>query len=297
MQKGEHGKDGSRHRPGGMWIACGLPKPVPRRRWKRRRQGEEPTVNDKSALADVNLQVLDSYFADVLETADLRKLTYYVWYTITMHFCLRGGEVQCMVRKSDLVFNGSDGKESIRLATDFMSKNHSGGVAGTSFTSTGTITDDTQVKAIRKYLSHLHPDCDRLFQRAKTAAGMAIADSECIVWFMKSPLSHNILSCMTRRLSADAQLSHSYFNHCLRATAITLMKKSGLEDRNIMAVSDHKNVQSLQAYDRPIALDSTTAAAAVDRKPLPSLDSASFAKPVSADAFSNPENIHPLAST
>ena len=24
-------KDGSRHRPGGMWIACGLPKPVPRR--------------------------------------------------------------------------------------------------------------------------------------------------------------------------------------------------------------------------------------------------------------------------
>ena len=39
MQKGEHGKDGSRHRPGGMWIACGLPKPVPRRRLKRRRQG------------------------------------------------------------------------------------------------------------------------------------------------------------------------------------------------------------------------------------------------------------------
>ena len=120
MQKGEHGKDGSRHRPGGMWIACGLPKPVPRRLWKRRRQGEEPTVNHKSALADADLQVLDSYFADVLETADPRKLTYYVWYTITTHFCLRGGEVQCKVRKSDLVFNGSDGKESIRLATDFI---------------------------------------------------------------------------------------------------------------------------------------------------------------------------------
>ena len=30
MQKGEHGKDGSRHRPGGMWSACGVPKPVPR---------------------------------------------------------------------------------------------------------------------------------------------------------------------------------------------------------------------------------------------------------------------------
>ena len=30
MQKGEHGKDGSRHRPGGMRSACGVPKPVPR---------------------------------------------------------------------------------------------------------------------------------------------------------------------------------------------------------------------------------------------------------------------------
>ena len=45
-----------------------------------KRQGEEPTVNHKSALADADLQVLDSYFADVLETADPRKLTYYVWY-------------------------------------------------------------------------------------------------------------------------------------------------------------------------------------------------------------------------
>ena len=40
LQKGEHGKDGSTHRPGDMWIACGLPKPVPRRRLKRRWPGQ-----------------------------------------------------------------------------------------------------------------------------------------------------------------------------------------------------------------------------------------------------------------
>ena len=40
LQKGEHGKDGSRHRPGDVWIACGLPKPVPRRRLKRRWPGQ-----------------------------------------------------------------------------------------------------------------------------------------------------------------------------------------------------------------------------------------------------------------
>eukprot|EP00117_Sycon_ciliatum_P015132 scpid84387/ scgid15106/ len=53
---------------------------------------------------------------------------------------------------------------------------------------------------------------------------------------------------MMRRLSEASNLSQSYTNHCLRATSITLMKFAGIEDRKIMAVSGHKNVQSLQAF-------------------------------------------------
>lgn len=46
------------------------------------------------------------------------------------------------------------------------------------------------------------------------------------------------------------------------------MKKAGIEDRKIMAVSGHRNVQSLQSYDRPTHIDgSTVAAAAIDSKP------------------------------
>lgn len=47
-----------------------------------------------------------------------------------------------------------------------------------------------------------------------------------------------------------------------------LMKKAGLEDRKIMAVSGHKCITSLQAYDRPNSHDSAVAAAAIDRTPL-----------------------------
>ena len=119
----------------------------------------------------------------------------------------------------------------------------------------------------QKYLSVLHPKCDRLFQRAKTSPGMHLSlDTAC--WFMCSPLSHNILSGMMVRLSEAAHLSKAYTNHCLRVTSVTLMKKAGLEDRKIMAESGHKCITSLQAYDRPTSHDSSVAAAAIDRKPL-----------------------------
>eukprot|EP00117_Sycon_ciliatum_P047524 scpid82513/ scgid33940/ len=97
----------------------------------------------------------------------------YVWFISTTHFCLRGGEVQAKLVKSDLVFSSPDGRERVTLATDFMSKNHTGGLKGSSFSSIGCIEDQRQIRVIKKYLSHLHPECDRLFQRARTTKGMA----------------------------------------------------------------------------------------------------------------------------
>ena len=265
----------------------------------KKRDGEEPTVQHKSALSDMDLDRMDEYFDDVLECADPRKLSYYVWFTVTTHFCLRGGEVQCKLKKADLVFQTVDGREVIQLHTDFMSKNHSGGTTGSSFNTAGTIADDKQIKAIKLYLSHLHPQCDRLFQRAKTLPGMAMADASASCWYMNVPLSHNLLSNMMKRLSVDAQLSQSYTNHCLRATSISLMKKSGIEDRKIMAISGHKNVQSLQAYDRPTSTDSAlAAAAAIDRKPTNSVAVASSKHGATFDFSScNAENIPPRCAS
>ena len=160
-----------------------------------------------------------------------------------------------------------DDKEVIHLATDFTTKNHRGGLDGTSFTTTACISNDLQVSAVKKYLRVFHPKCDRLFQRAKTSPGMHLSvDTAC--WFMCSPLSHNILPGIMGRLSEAAELSQSYTNHCLRVTSVMLKKKASLEDRKIMAVSGHKCITSLQAYEKPNSHDSAIAAAAIDRKPL-----------------------------
>ena len=64
---------------------------------------------------------------------------------------------------------------------------------------------------------------------------------------------------MMVNLSEAAELSARYTNHYVRATVITRLKRAGVEYRQICSVSGHKNIQSLQVYDRP-----TTAAAYVE---------------------------------
>ena len=69
-----------------------------------------------------------------------------------------------------------------------------------------------------------------------------------------------------KEISADANLSMLYTNHCVRVTSIVHMKASGAEDSKIMSVSGHRNIQSLEAYDRPTASDKLTLAKAIDKE-------------------------------
>ena len=85
---------------------------------------KEPSGNHKQALSDGDLEKLDHYFAEVLPVPDPRKLSFFVWYTVTTHFGLCGGELQAKLRKSDLIFSNMGDKEVIHLATNFMKKNH-----------------------------------------------------------------------------------------------------------------------------------------------------------------------------
>ena len=86
---------------------------------------------------------------------------------MTAHFCLQVSELQSKLLKSDLVFGKNDeGKGIISLKKDFLTKNHRGGLQGTAFATFGVIPDPQQVQGIKRYLSLLNPQLDRLFQHA-----------------------------------------------------------------------------------------------------------------------------------
>ena len=160
---------------------------------------------------------------------------------ITLHFCLRGQEVRASLRKQDLVFEKLDGKVSIRLTTDFQSKNCPGGIKkGREFAATaGRITAEKQVAAIQKLIEKSHPEIDRLFQRAHPSFN---CKAKTTAWFVKTPVGHNLLGQMMARISEKAGLSRSYTNQSLRATCIKRLRQAGFSPQEVCAVSGHKTL-------------------------------------------------------
>eukprot|EP00117_Sycon_ciliatum_P035923 scpid60364/ scgid27133/ len=174
------------------------------------------------------------------------------------------------LRKQDFLISAPDGGcEIVTLRTEFSTKNYQGGLKGSSFNSAGCISDPQQVAVFMHYLSKLHPDIDRIFQCARVPFGVSLeSDSE---RFMKSPLSHNMLSTMMRKISQEAKLSTAYANHSVRAstiasTIIVKLKKAGVEDRKICAVSGHRNIQSLESYDQTTTTEMKSLSAKIDGK-------------------------------
>ena len=115
---------------------------------EKKREGREPAVTHKDNISDLDWQQLRSYFSDVLTTLDIKKLAYYVWFNTTLHFCLRGNEAQSKLKKTDLLFTTIEGERAIVLNADFLSKNHQGGVAGSSSETKGAITKPEMVAAL-----------------------------------------------------------------------------------------------------------------------------------------------------
>ena len=147
-----------------------------------------------------------------------------------------------------------------------MTKNHRVGLTGSASTTAGCIKDAVQVAAMRRYVSKLHSDIDRLFQRARALAGMLVSENdEC--WFMHSPLSHNLLDGMVEGLPHAAGTSGVYTNHCHRTTSVVHIKQNGAEDRKICAVTGHKKIASLSSYSIVTSHEAGVLADAIDLKP------------------------------
>ncbi|KAK7094672.1 hypothetical protein V1264_006191 [Littorina saxatilis] len=134
------------------------------------------------------------------------------------------------------------GKQYVIKRFDELTKNHR---AGDEELVTGVMpeTGDSScpVYSYNKYLSLLNPKCERLWQfPINTFHG----DDE--TWYDNRPMGVHTMKKFMAKLSELCQLSQMHTNHSVRATGATLLADKNFSPIDIISVTGHKTVNSLQ---------------------------------------------------
>ena len=77
----------------------------------------------------------------------------------------------------------------------------------------------------------------------------------CDVWFENRVLCIHKIDNKMEDISREAGLHEIFTNHCLRATCGTVLSDAGVEARNVMAVTGHRNEGSIKSYVRDPSMD------------------------------------------
>ncbi|KAJ8026414.1 Zinc finger MYM-type protein 2 [Holothuria leucospilota] len=211
---------------------------------KFKREGLDVS-SPKPAISEGDLKAM--FDSKVLSMDNPSSLLNLVWFYLEYHFCRPGREGLRSLKKSSFGFGLDDeNNEYVFLKFNEATKNHPGDLQD-DFQSQNRMyaTNDEKcpVQAIKKYLSKLNPKCEYLFQRPKSS----VLESD-EVWYTNTPIGVNTLGNMMVKISEKAKLSQKYTNHSIRATTITALSNAGIETRVIMAMSGHRNENSIQSY-------------------------------------------------
>ena len=71
------------------------------------------------------------------------------------------------------------------------------------------------------------------------------------IWFTSTPVGHNKLGNVVSKMCKDADQQGQFSNHSLRATTVTRGLEKGISDKLIMERTGHRDIRSLQRYQRP----------------------------------------------
>jgi len=129
------------------------------------------------------------------------------------------------------------------MSHDEVTKNHQGGFCEKSSEERQTRLysighDGDAYSLIHLYITKLNPKQEAFFQKPRSDAKFQFSDA---VWYENKPLGVNRISKIYGEISLGANLSKTYTNHFIRATAITLWSDSCIPARHIMSISSHVN--------------------------------------------------------
>ena len=189
------------------------------------------------------------------DTKDPSQLLRTAWFYLTLYFGKRGRENQRKLTKEMLVLQTTpQGRRYYELRRDALlsTKNYQGGLNDPTDESDGKMfevinSSRCPVKTIENFLKHLNPKLDCLFQRPRELSAKFNPEKES-VWYCNSPVGESTLANMMKTMSTAAGISPHLTNHCVRATAVTVLSDRNVEARHIKAVTGHKSDNAIESY-------------------------------------------------
>lgn len=180
-----------------------------------------------------------------ITTDNPKGLQQRVFVDIMLHFARRGNEGLRNLRRDSFSFEvDENGHEYAFVAHEEVEKKRQGvhrDDCPKQAVMYATGDPDCPIQNLKKYLSKLNESCQFFFQRPKKSFSQ-----QC--WYDNMVLGVNKLSKMMNDISEEAKLSQIFTNHCLRATAASVLSHSGVEHSVIKTITGHRNISSLQPY-------------------------------------------------
>lgn len=147
----------------------------------------------------------------------------------------------------------SKGKQYVRIQCDRLSKNAKGSLLQKEYESIKNArmyeTDEPEncpVKAFKTYCEKI--PTKNFFPKPIKRARFSMTNSD---WYCSTQtVGKNTIGDLLPKISSSAGLSKRYTNHCVRVTAISVLKSNGKTNEEIAQYSGHKNPQSVQRYCR-----------------------------------------------
>ena len=176
------------------------------------------------------------------------QLQWLVFIYIQLYFCRRGQENIHMFTKTTFMVGTMNGRRFIYQAKDEYTKNHT--EMELTSKKSAKIYDDRgkgnkcPVKLFEFYLSKLHEQCERLWQKPKVRY---YEKDSC--WYCNQPVGINTLQKFLPSICKFCKLDRIYTNHCLRVSGVSILSEKFTENE-VRAISGHKSNQCLGIYKR-----------------------------------------------
>ena len=216
-----------------------------------KREGKDKTKS-YPPISENDLAKIQNFKA--FNIRDPKQLQLKVFFDIQYNLCARGRENVREYKKSHFHFGTDDsGLEYVELNYFPHQKNHQD--MGPSNQPKPRMyahkdpffsTDRCPVVNLKYYLSKLSPQSDVLFCKERTGDKFdPFADR---IWYTNKVHGVGAIGDFMKDISKLLNLSQTYTNHSIRTTSINTMSANGLEARQIVRVSGHKNESSISNY-------------------------------------------------